>query len=78
MQYRRYLPDCKRLLKKGGVLLSDDVLLFGWVDGSVPVPKKRKMLVEHIREYLRLLQDDPELETTVLKIGEGLAVSEKR
>lgn len=78
VQYRRYLPDCKRLLKKGGVLLSDDVLLFGWVDGSVPVPKKRKMLVEHIREYLRLLQDDPELETTVLKIGEGLAVSEKR
>ena len=78
VQYRRYLPDCKRLLKKGGVLLSDDVLLFGWVDGSVPVPKKRKMLVEHIREYLRLLQDDPDLSTTVLKIGEGIAVSEKR
>ena len=78
VQYRRYLPDCKRLLKRGGLLLSDDVLLFGWVDGSVPVPHKRRMLVEHIREYLRLLQDDPELETTVLKIGEGLAVSEKR
>lgn len=77
VQYRRYLPDCKRLLKKGGLLLSDDVLLFGWVDGSVPAPHKRRMLVEHIREYLELLSNDPELKTEVLKIGEGLAVSEK-
>ena len=78
VQYRRYLPDCKRLLKKGGVLLSDDVLLFGWVDGSVPVPHKRKMLAEHIREYLELLKSDPDFETEVLPIGEGLAVSVKK
>ena len=78
VQYRRYLPDCKRLLKKGDVLLSDDVLLFGWVDGSVPVPHKRKMLVEHIREYLELIKSDPDFETEVLPIGEGLAVSVKK
>ena len=78
VQYRRYFSDCKRLLKKGGVLLSDDVLLFGWVDGSVPVPHKRKMLVEHIREYLELLKSDPDFETEVLPIGEGLAVSVKK
>lgn len=77
VQYRRYLPDCKRLLKKGGILLSDDVLLFGWVDGSVPVPHKRRMLAEHIREYLKLLTEDPDLETEVLSVGEGLAVSVK-
>ena len=77
VQYRRYLPDCKRLLKCGSVLLSDDVLLFGWVDGSVPVPHKRRMLVEHIREYLELLKGDPDFETEVLPIGEGLAVSVK-
>ena len=75
VQYRRYLPDCKRLLKQGGVLLSDDVLLFGWVDGSVPVPHKRRMLVEHIREYLELLKGDPDFETEVLPLGAGLAVS---
>ncbi len=75
VQYLRYLPDCKRLLKAGGVLLSDDVLLFGWVRGEPP--KKRRMLVEHIREYLAALQSDPELRTEILELGEGLAVSRK-
>ena len=76
VQYRRYLPDCKRLLNRGGVLLSDDVLLFGWVLGEPP--KKRRMLVEHIREYLRLLQEDADFETRILDIAEGLAVSIKK
>ena len=39
VQYRRFLPECKRLLRAGGVLCADDVLLFS--DG---VPKKRRML----------------------------------
>lgn len=75
VQYLRYLPDCKRLLARGGVLLSDDVLLFGWVRGEPP--QKRRMLVEHIREYLRALQEDNELKTEILDLGEGLAVSRK-
>ncbi len=75
VQYRKYLSDCKRLLRRGGILLSDDVLLFGWVTGEPP--KKRKMLAEHLREYLRLLEADTELTTEILKIGEGLAVSTK-
>lgn len=75
VQYQRYLPDCKRLLAKGGYLLSDDVLLFGWVRGEAP--KKRKMLVEHIRAYLRALEEDEELQTEIAELGEGLAISVK-
>ena len=78
VQYRRYLPELKRLLREGGVLLSDDVLLFGWVSGERETPQKRRMLVEHIREYLAMLSSDPDLITQVLDIGEGLAVSVKR
>ena len=33
-QYLKYLPDLKRLLKTGGVLFSDDVLLYGWWTAS--------------------------------------------
>ncbi len=78
VQYRRYLPECKRLLAEGGVLLSDDVLLYGWVDGREETPKKRRALVEHIREYLRALNEDGELTTSLLDLGQGLAVSVKR
>ena len=75
VQYKRYFLDCKRLLKKGGALFSDDILLFGWVRGEPP--KKRRMLVEHIRQYLSALESDPQLKTEILELGEGLAVSYK-
>ncbi|MDE5896298.1 MAG: class I SAM-dependent methyltransferase, partial [Clostridia bacterium] len=75
-QYRRYFPECKRLLKKGGVLLSDDVLLFGWVRGDPP--PKRRMLVEHVREYLGVLERDSDFTTVILELAEGLAVSIKK
>ena len=78
VQYIRYLPDCKRLLSKNGVLFADDVLLYGWVDGREEVPHKRRMLIEHIREYLRAVMQDEDLMTSILEIGEGVALSVKR
>ncbi len=77
MQYVKYLPTLKKLLKKGGALFADDVLLFGYVTGEEEVPKKRKMLVEHIKEYISAVTDDCELQTTVVNIGNGVALSVK-
>ncbi len=74
-QYRRYFADCKRLLRRGGVLVSDDVLFLG--REKEKVPKKRRMLFEHIGEYLAMLGNDPDFETQISEIGEGLAVSRK-
>lgn len=73
VQYRRFLPDCRRLLAAGGTLCADDVLLFA--DG---VPKKRHMLAQHIREFLQDLQQDRAFETRILHVGKGLAVARKK
>lgn len=78
VQYIKYLPDLKRLLKPRGVLLADDILLFGYVMGEVPVPPKRRMLVEHIKEYITAVTSDSELTTTIINIGNGLALSVKQ
>lgn len=72
VQYRRFFPDCKRLLRRGGVLFSDDVLLF-----ANGVPPKRRMLARHIEEYLQMLSEDGEFSTEVLPLGAGLAVSRR-
>ena len=74
-QYLKYLPDLKRLLRAGGVLFSDDVLLYGWVDGEAP--HKRHMLIDKLRDYLSAICSDDELTTSILKIGDGAAVSVK-
>ncbi len=74
-QYQKYLFDIKRLLKKGGVLFADDVLLYGWVSGEEPTPQKRHSIVEKIRSYLDTVTKDKDFMTSVLNVGEGVALS---
>ncbi|MDE7181629.1 MAG: O-methyltransferase [Clostridia bacterium] len=78
VQYIKYLPRLKNLLKSGGVLLADDVLLFGWLTGEAPVPEKRKMLYTHVKEYVDAVTADKELTTTIINLGDGLALSVKK
>ncbi|MBE7078851.1 MAG: O-methyltransferase [Clostridiales bacterium] len=74
-QYEKYLFDLKRLMKKGAVLFADDVLLYGWVSGEEPTPQKRQSIVDKIRSYLQTVTKDEELHTSVLHIGDGVALS---
>ena len=74
-QYEKYLYDIKRLLKKGGVLFSDDVLLYGWVSGEEETPQKRRSIVEKIRSYLQVITADTDFHTSVINIGDGVALS---
>ena len=78
VQYVKYLPRLKQLLSAGGVLIADDVLLYGWASGEAEVPKKRRMLAKHIEEYLVAVTSDPGLFTSVIKVGDGIALSVKR
>lgn len=78
VQYVKYLPHLKRLLSRGGTLFADDVLLYGWVNGERETPKKRKMLVEHIREYITAVTNDDELYTIIVDVGNGVALSIKK
>jgi predicted O-methyltransferase YrrM len=74
-QYEKYLFDLKRLMRQGAVLFSDDVLLYGWVSGEEPTPQKRRSIVEKIRAYLQTLTADEDFITSVVNVGDGVAVS---
>lgn len=74
-QYEKYLFDLKRLMNDGAVLFSDDVLLYGWVSGEQLTPQKRRSIVEKIRGYLDALTSDNDFITSVLDIGDGVALS---
>ncbi len=76
-QYVKYLPRLKQLLNDGGCLLADDVLLYGWITGETEIPKKRKMLAQHVNEYVQAVTNDGQLSTTIINAGDGLALSVK-
>ncbi len=74
-QYEKYLFDLKRLMIKGAVLFADDVLLYGWVSGEEPTPQKRHSIVDKIRSYLSVVTADTDFTTSVLDVGDGVALS---
>jgi predicted O-methyltransferase YrrM len=74
-QYEKYLFDLKRLMQKGATLFADDVLLYGWVSGEEPTPQKRHSIVDKIRSYLAVVTEDKDFITSVLDVGDGVALS---
>ena len=74
-QYEKYLFDLKRMMKPGALLFADDVLLYGWVSGEEPTPQKRQSIVDKIRSYLDVVTSDRDLITSVLNVGDGVALS---
>lgn len=76
-QYLEFLPECMRLLKVGGLLVSDDVLYKGEVTDEVGTEKRKVTIVKRLREYLKFISDCDFLRTSVLPIGNGVAISYK-
>ena len=74
-QYEKYLFDLKRMMKTGALLFADDVLLYGWVSGEEPTPQKRQSIVDKIRSYLDVVTSDKDFITSVLNVGDGVALS---
>ena len=77
-QYIGFLPECLRMLRNGGLLISDNVLYKGMVASGEPVGRKKRTIVNNMREYLDTLRNDPSLDTSILTVGDGVALSYKR
>ena len=72
-QYINFLPECLRILKTGGLLISDNVLYRGKVALDGFIPRKHRTIIRNLKEYIDEITE--KLETNVLPIGDGVAVS---
>ena len=78
-QYIHFLPDILRLLKPGGVLLSDNVLQDGDVIQSrYAVTRRNRTIHGRMREYLYELKNHPQLQTSIIPLGDGITLSVKK
>ena len=73
-QYMKYLEEALRLTQKGSVIIADNVLLRGMVLGGYNEHKHRTA-VTRLREYLNAVTTNENLETTILDVGDGVAIS---
>ena len=77
-QYITFLPECIRLLKDGGILITDNVLHKGVVAKSrYLVPRRQRTSHMRLREFLYTINHHPQLRSSVIPFGDGLAISHK-
>jgi len=74
-QYRDHFEKSLKLIKSGGVILTDDVLYFGMTANDELATKKHITITRRLREYLSFLCSDERFETTILPIGDGVAIT---
>lgn len=78
-QYVHFMPDVLRLLKKDGILVSDNVLQDGdIIESRYVVTRRNRTIHKRMRDYLYQLTHHEELVTSILPIGDGITVSVKR
>ena len=77
-QYIHWLPVILKLMPKGGILLSDNVLREGGiVESRYAVERRDRTIHKRMREYLFELTHNDSLQTSIIPIGDGAAVSVK-
>ena len=73
-KYSIFLEQGIRLVKNGGIILADNVLYKGYVMSDYNKHKQRTA-VRHLREYIKEVTENPNLESEILEIGDGLAIT---
>ncbi len=77
-QYIHFLPECKRLLKNGGLLITDNVLHKGTVARSrYLIDRRQRTTHSRLREFLWTITHTPDFTSSVIPIGDGIALSYK-
>lgn len=77
-QYLKYLPFLKKVLKKGGFLLADDIFFYGLVKSEGFIKHKHRTIVNNLRKFIAEIQNDEELETTIYDFANGMSLSKKK
>lgn len=75
--YIYFLPECIRLLRQGGVLVSDNILYGGMVANRALLIRRKITIVKRLKKYIAALCEAPELKTSLLSIGDGVSLSYK-
>ncbi len=76
--YIYMLNDCIRLLKKGGTLISDNVLYKGMTADDEHLIRRKITIVKRLRRFISAQMQRDELETVILPLGDGVTVSVKK
>lgn len=74
-KYPFFLKEALRMIKTNGIIFADNILYKGYVFSDYNKHKQRTA-VRNLREYIKEVSENPNLETQILEVGDGLAISQ--
>ena len=78
-QYPLWFPSLLKLLSSGGILFCDNILQGELLlESRFYLERRQRTIHKRMREFLRLLQREESLETSILPIGDGVSLSIKK
>lgn len=77
-QYPEFLNLTKKILKPGGLLVADNVLLNGWVIDLKYPERRKKTMVYRMKSFLEELKESSEFVTSIIPLGDGVALIWKK
>ena len=76
-KYPFFLKEALRMINENGIIFADNILYKGYVMSDYNKHKQRTA-VRNLREYIKEGSESPNLETEILEVGDGLAISRIR
>ncbi len=76
-KYPFFLKEAIRMLSDNGIIIADNILYKGYTLSDYNKHKQRTA-VRGLREYLKELEENEDLETELLEIGDGLTITRRK
>lgn len=76
-KYPFFLKESLRMLNKNGIIFADNILYKGYVMSDYNKHKQRTA-VRNLREYIAETTENPLLDTEILEVGDGLAITKMK
>lgn len=78
-QYRRFFEKYSPMLSENGLIITDNMFFHGLVEHPERTHNRHtKGLIRRLRAYWEFLETNEEFETTILNIGDGLALTRRK
>lgn len=75
-QYQKFFDLAEPKLRNGGMIVSDNVLFKGYIAEPSKVRRRDRTIVRRMQAYLENLSNNPRFETSIIPIGDGMAISQ--
>ncbi len=78
-QYKRFFEKYASTLNTGGVIYCDNMFMHGIVLlEDKDIPRRNRTMIRNLKEFTEWVMNNPEYETSLLPVGDGLLIAVKK